>query len=170
MRKINYIGSKYINKVENESPSIQSSHAILLLFDKYVLQLRDDKPGIIAAPGIWSLFGGKIQSGEGPLQAIQREIVEELSINPLEFKFLWFTDYYSNFEQTTIRTWFFVSDVSEVWSTHRLTEGQDVSVFTFEQVKHLEMPGVMRDTIERFHKGCKFKSNGQDRYEGRGTI
>lgn len=101
---------------------------------------------------MWSLFGGKIQSRESPLHAIQREVTEELLIEPSEFKYLWFVDYYSNFEQTIIRSWFFVSDVSEVWSNHRLMEGQDVSVFTFEQIKHLEMPSVMRDAIERFHQ------------------
>jgi len=135
-------------------PEIQSSHAILLVSGNYVLQLRDNKP-TIAATGQWSLFGGVINNEETPLQSINREVLEELSIKPAEYRFLWFTDYYSNFEKAKTRTWFFVSDISSVWNKHKLMEGQDVGVFKFEQLSFLDMPSVMRQTIENFHKGTK---------------
>ena len=132
-------------------PEIQSAHAILLLHDKYILQLRDNKP-TIAAPGQWSLFGGMKRMGETPLEAISREIQEELSIQPAEFHYLWFTDYFAAFETEVIRTWFFSSDVGSVWAEHKLLEGQAVGAFRFEKTSDLEMPAVMRQTIERFHK------------------
>ncbi len=105
-------------KPELQVPKIQSAHAILILDGNYILQLRDDKP-TIAAAGQWSLFGGKIKTGETPLQTIKREVDEELLTEPAEYSYLWFTDYFSPFEKTVIRTWFFASDVSAVWTSHR---------------------------------------------------
>lgn len=133
------------------TPKIQSSHAVLLVQGDYALQLRDDKP-TIAAAGQWSLFGGMINTNETPMEAIQREIQEELSVGPNEFSYLWFTDYYSEFEKSVIRTWFFVSDISLVWDKHRLTEGQRVEVFPIEKIEGLNMPIVMKETIKRFHR------------------
>ena len=135
--------------LQHHTPRIQSVHAILLLQGKYILQLRDNK-ATIAAPGQWSLFGGIRRASETPFDAIKREIYEELSIKPIEFRYLWFSDYFSVFEKEIIRTWFFVSDVSSVWAAHELREGQAATPFDFEQIHSLEMPPVMRQTIEKF--------------------
>ena len=126
---------------------MQSSHAILLLDGLYILQLRDNEPDI-AAPGTWSLFGGMIQKGETPVEAIKREMAEELCIETCFFQPFGFRDYYSDFEGSVIRTWFFVSDVTSLWPGHRLTEGQDVQVFQFDELLMLAVPPVMRQVIE----------------------
>ena len=136
------------------APKIQSTHAVLLLDDKYILQLRDKIPGI-SAPGQWSLFGGMKKTGETPLEAISREIQEELSVQPAGFHYLWFTDHFSTFENEVIRSWFFSSGVGSVWAEHKLLEGQSVGIFHFEDIFDLEMPAVMRTTIERFHRQTK---------------
>lgn len=47
--------------------------------NEFILQLRDDKPGI-ASPGKVANFGGNIEPGEIPIDTIVREIEEELSI------------------------------------------------------------------------------------------
>ena len=135
-------------------PEIQSSHGVLILERKYVLQLRDTKP-TIAAPGQWSLFGGAKEIDETPLQAVKREIFEELLIEPSKYSYLWFTDYFADFEGEIIRTWFFVSDVTLVWPHHQLIEGHAVRTFRFEQIADLKMPQVMRLTIGRYHQHVK---------------
>lgn len=57
-----------------------ASAALLLLEDgRYVLQLRDDKPGIWY-PGHWGCFGGAAEPGEPPLATLRRELAEELGI------------------------------------------------------------------------------------------
>jgi 8-oxo-dGTP pyrophosphatase MutT (NUDIX family) len=132
-------------------PNTQTAHAVLLLGDKYVLQLRDSNPDI-AAPGQWSLFGGMMKTDETPLEAISREIYEELLIEPPGYRYLWFTDFFAAFEGKVIRMWFFFSDVSSVWVGHKLLEGQSVGIFYFKDTTDLEMPPVMWQTIERFHK------------------
>lgn len=45
---------------------------------RILLQLRNDKP-TIPFPNRWGTFGGQIEIGESPIDAITREILEELS-------------------------------------------------------------------------------------------
>ncbi|MGD1717078.1 NUDIX hydrolase [Dapis sp. BLCC M172] len=55
--------------------------AILYREGKFLLQLRDDIPGI-AHPGKWAFFGGHIETGEKPEEAVKRELAEEISYTP----------------------------------------------------------------------------------------
>ena len=135
----------------SQIPQLQSAHALLFLDGCYILQLRDDKPNI-AAPGQWSLFGGLIQNGETPLQAVAREILEELSIQPPQYDFLWHIDYIAEYEKEMIRSWFFEADVSMIWSSHILREGKATGVFDHKETMNLAMPWVMRETIDRYEK------------------
>ena len=52
--------------------------AMLKREGRWLLQLRDDIDGIVY-PGTWALFGGHIESGESPAQAVQRELTEEIN-------------------------------------------------------------------------------------------
>lgn len=61
--------------------------AILYYQDQFLLQLRDNIPGI-AYPGHWGFFGGHIELGETPAKALERELLEEINYVPpilLEF-------------------------------------------------------------------------------------
>jgi 8-oxo-dGTP diphosphatase len=51
--------------------------AILYQGEQFLLQLRDDLP-TIAWPGHWAFFGGHLDPGETPDQAVRRELVEEI--------------------------------------------------------------------------------------------
>jgi 8-oxo-dGTP pyrophosphatase MutT (NUDIX family) len=44
---------------------------------RWLLQLRDDVEGIVS-PGCWGLFGGHLDPGEGPEEALRRELREEI--------------------------------------------------------------------------------------------
>ena len=46
---------------------------------RYIVQRRDDKPDIFF-PGHWGCFGGAVESGEPPLDAMRRELREELEL------------------------------------------------------------------------------------------
>lgn len=51
-----------------------------------LLYLRDNKPGL-PFPHHWDLFGGHIEDGETPEQAMVREVREELGIELKEYQF-----------------------------------------------------------------------------------
>jgi 8-oxo-dGTP pyrophosphatase MutT (NUDIX family) len=53
--------------------------AIILVEGKYLLQKRDPKPDIWY-PGFWGLFGGGVEPDEAPLDALARELHEELEL------------------------------------------------------------------------------------------
>ena len=60
--------------------------AIIVLDDsRYLLQLRDDKVGIFF-PGHWGLFGGGVEEGERPIDALRRELKEELGLTVTELR------------------------------------------------------------------------------------
>src|SRR5439155_1588409 len=57
--------------------------AMVLLFDRHdrlLIYLRDDKPEI-PFPNHWDFFGGHLEEGETPEQAMIREVKEELGIH-----------------------------------------------------------------------------------------
>jgi 8-oxo-dGTP pyrophosphatase MutT (NUDIX family) len=64
-------------------PNLQIGNAVAaILLDadgRYILQLRDDVPHIWY-PGHWGLFGGSVDPGESELDALTRELYEELEI------------------------------------------------------------------------------------------
>jgi 8-oxo-dGTP diphosphatase len=68
--------------------SVAVALALLEREGRWLLQLRDDVPGIVA-PGHWGLFGGHLDPGETPEQALRRELLEEIAwqAGPLTFAF-----------------------------------------------------------------------------------
>jgi 8-oxo-dGTP pyrophosphatase MutT (NUDIX family) len=62
-------------------PSEAAAALIVTPDARYLMQHRDDKPGIFF-PGWWGCFGGALEPGESPLDAIRRELDEELGWRP----------------------------------------------------------------------------------------
>lgn len=57
--------------------------AILYQDGRLLLQLRDDIPTILY-PGCWAVFGGHLEVGESPFDAVIREIWEEIGFKLTE--------------------------------------------------------------------------------------
>ena len=81
----NKIGMHMINPALNDTLRLKKRPQCGLLIEnargEVVLQLRDNKPEI-PYPNTWGTFGGQIEEGELPEQAIMREIMEELGYRP----------------------------------------------------------------------------------------
>jgi 8-oxo-dGTP pyrophosphatase MutT (NUDIX family) len=72
--------SQRITPYANPAPGAVA--AILLTPDgRYLLQHRDDKPDIWDS-GAWGMFGGSIEEGETPVEALGRELFEEIEFTP----------------------------------------------------------------------------------------
>lgn len=105
--------------------------AILYQQNKFLLQLRDDIPGIIY-PGHWGLFGGHIEPGETPDIAVKRELLEEISyIPPTLFKFDCYTD------TKRVRHVYHAPLTVEL-NALVLNEGWDMDLLTPEQIRQGE--------------------------------
>lgn len=63
------------------SKRVEVAIAILHSSERFLMQLRDNIPGIFY-PGYWGFFGGHIDSGETPEEAVKRELLEEIGYTP----------------------------------------------------------------------------------------
>ena len=61
--------------------AVEVALAMLQRDGRWLIQLRDEIPTIVA-PGCWGLFGGHLEAGETPEQALRRELLEEISWQP----------------------------------------------------------------------------------------
>lgn len=134
------------------TPARQIAHAVLLVDGAYVLQLRDDIPGI-AARGMYALFGGSLEDGETPEVGVRREIAEELGITLPACRLLWRVDRHSEFWQQVVRYWFFAADVTALWSSHFLREGKAAHIFRFEELPESKVAPLIREVLVRHHAG-----------------
>ncbi len=65
---------------EKKTNSLLQAASVLLIQDgDYVLQHRDDKPGI-SDPGKYDIWGGALEEGESPEEGAIRELLEETGV------------------------------------------------------------------------------------------
>jgi 8-oxo-dGTP diphosphatase len=129
--------------------------AILLERGNFVLQLRDDKPSIVF-PNMWSLFGGEIEKNEDPQEAILREIEEELCVKVKDISFLWDCIYYQE-EGKEFHHKIYVADITLLWGSHQLMEGQAADSFNWSQLKTLRIPQFIQEILARYQGGRVFE-------------
>lgn len=113
---------------------------------KILLQLRDDKAEI-PFPNMWGTFGGQIEEGETPLEAIKREILEELDyclINP---------EYFGNFKFEGYDIHMFRKVDSNIDINNLVVrEGQRGEFLSLEEVRKIPCAFNCRDIVEAYFK------------------
>ena len=122
--------------------------AIIYKDQKYLLQLRDNKPSILC-PNTWALFGGDVKNGEGFVEAMKRELTEELSWFPEK---LFYLAKYKDSKFDCINTYYIAHcEVPE----HALVlgEGQAMEWFTIDDVMKLtNTPDMVVLMLKKAHK------------------
>ena len=131
-------------------------YAIFVLHDskgRVLLQHRDkDAP---KDAGLWSFFGGSIDEGESPTQAVRREAKEELG---LQTRFRFFGRYEVKEEDGFHEKFLFVAPLRQELDKlkERQKEGDDLGLFTYEEIQGISVPeGAMAILRDFFHKTVK---------------
>lgn len=115
-----------------------------------LLQQRDDRPDL-RYPGCWTFFGGAVEAGETPAEAIHRELVEELGTDlPVIF---WMTYVcpartVPGEVHTTNSVYFVGLDPARV--PLHLYEGQAMAWFAREQALALDLAFMQAPVLVRF--------------------
>ncbi|MDB9459793.1 NUDIX hydrolase [Dolichospermum circinale CS-1225] len=105
--------------------------AILYRENKFLMQLRDNIPNIIA-PGCWALFGGHIEAGETPEIAVQREVLEEIG-----YELTAFSQFGIYSDQKAVR-YVFQAPLLVPLNELVLSEGWDLDLLTAEDIQQGE--------------------------------
>jgi 8-oxo-dGTP diphosphatase len=124
---------------------ILSEVAGVIFFNKkkeLLLYLRDDKISI-PYPNTWSILGGHLEKDESPIQALRREIKEEIDYNIENPIYL---DYFINKEQLE-RVYVYKSGIDKEINELILMEGQRLEYLKLEYLVNLEMPGKLKQFI-----------------------
>jgi 8-oxo-dGTP diphosphatase len=108
---------------------VEVAIAILHQNDRFLMQLRDNIPGIVY-PGHWGFFGGHLDPGESAEKAMWRELTEEIEyIPPHLTPFKTYRD-----DPRVIRHVYVAPLVVDVEAL-RLNEGWDLGLLSLEDVQ-----------------------------------
>jgi 8-oxo-dGTP diphosphatase len=125
--------------------------AMILLFDRanrLLIYLRDNKPDI-PFPNCWDFFGGHVEEGETPEQAMVREVKEELGVDLEQWSFFQKYvctegDVYPNIKHLY---WAKIDKLSEELT---LYEGQQLLSISQDQRQSLKFANILGDILEDF--------------------
>jgi 8-oxo-dGTP diphosphatase len=104
---------------------------------RVLAQLRDDKPGLPFA-NCWSTLGGRVEDGETPESAMQRELIEEIEIcPPLRFWRVFEVSYEAHGVPMVSEVHVFTGRLDLDPAQIRLHEGQRVAYLGMEDIDRL---------------------------------
>ena len=107
--------------------TIEVALAMLQRDGRWLMQLRDEIPTIVA-PGGWGLFGGHLDPGETPEQALRRELLEEISWQPTAVELVMV----HHIHRRTAHV--FQAELSVPLEQLQLLEGQDMALVSAEDL------------------------------------
>lgn len=117
--------------------TIKSVKGIIILNKRYLLQLRDNKKNIYF-PNFWGLFGGRVDIGETNINALRREIKEEINLVVKVKQKILSTTY--NMIGLKKKRKLIYYECNKIKNTKMiLTEGQRFKLFRFDELNKLKV-------------------------------
>lgn len=110
------------------SQQVEVAIAILYRQGQLLMQLRDNIPSILY-PGLWGLFGGHIEPGETPEEALKRELLEEINYTVPEASF------FGHYPEPHVLRHVFAVPLTVELNQLELHEGWDMGLLTLEQIQ-----------------------------------
>ena len=110
--------------------------ALIIFYDKQKRILLQDRKGISKVGEEWGFFGGEIDDGETPEEAILRETKEELNFDLKQYKYIGDNNF--KFNNLFIKCKIFISPLKDI-SEFRQKEGQNLKLFSLKEAKNLKM-------------------------------
>jgi 8-oxo-dGTP diphosphatase len=125
--------------------------AQVLLFDRHgrlLIYLRDDRPDI-PFPNHWDFFGGHVEEGEKPEEALVREVKEELGFDLQQWHFVgeYLCSRGDAYPNTKYLYWAKIDKAAEDLT---LYEGQRLLSITPEQRNNLKFANILDQILEDF--------------------
>ncbi len=113
---------------------------------EFLFCLRDNKPEI-PYPNKWALIGGHLENDEKPLDALKREIKEEIEM-----------EFYDNFEfigkieddGANNEVFIYKNKINQEIKEINLTEGQKLGFFNFNEILTLDTPKPLNDFLQKY--------------------
>ena len=114
--------------------------------NEILLQLRDDKPDL-EYPNCWGTFGGQIEEGETPQEALVREIKEELDfdVESPELYRVYSFDGYDIYMFSTVNKKITLNDFD-------VREGQRAGFFSREAAAKIPCAFNCREIVEDYFR------------------
>ncbi len=130
--------------------------AIAIIVDnngRVLLQLRDNTPGLEGA-NMWGFFGGHLEAGETPAEALLRELQEELGWRPRHFERYGLRDVDADGWHVTSHI--FAAHLDVALDALVQTEGQALDVFPLDALPSGIVPSI-RPVLEEFAASDAYK-------------
>ncbi len=126
----------------------KASKIILINPEKEILlYLRDDNP-LISHPGYWDFIGGGIENCESPLEAIKREVKEEIGIKLkkiINIGEVYYKKDSLGFED--VYNFIFKGEIDLPANKIKLNEGRELRYFKLSQLNKIKISKMWMDFL-----------------------
>jgi 8-oxo-dGTP diphosphatase len=121
--------------------------AIIFENDKgeLLLYLRDNKPGI-PFPLHWDLFGGHVEEGETPEEALMREVKEELGFELKEYGFFRKYECLEGDAYPNVK-YIYSGRINIPIEDITLYEGDHARYFSAEEIRDLRFANILKEIV-----------------------
>ena len=120
---------------------------LLLTKDRRVFLQKRDDVSHIRYPALWGLFGGSSNLGETPVEAITREVREEIGVNLDTLGLV------RCFHENGKQEYAFAAEIGTDVSGIKLQEGSECRLFSFSEIETVDIRPDDRETIQLYVDG-----------------